>query len=140
MASLACVVLIGALTACSSVQGSVTSIVAGGVPADRASDPIEGILADVDGCASVAIPGDLVYPIVWPGGFEILDDGTAVGDHHGRVRLGQSLSSKGYIIDRAELMNLSDPPAQLRGIDACSPEADALVVLTFQVEDFDTTE
>ncbi len=119
--------------------GGITSIIAGGVPADRSSDPIEGTLVDVDGCASVVLPGDIVYPIVWPGGFDILDNGAAIGDHHGRVRLGQRLSSKGYIIDRAELMNFSDPPAQLRGIDACSREADALVVLT-QVEDFDTTE
>lgn len=137
--SLTCVLFIGALSACSPPAGNIDSIITGRVPVDRMSETLEGTLIDVDGCASIALSTDLVYPVVWPGGFEIHDRGASVGDHHGRVKLGQHLSSKGYLIERAVLNSLQDPPAALFGVDTCSPEADTLVVLT-QVEDFDSTE
>lgn len=132
------VAVLGSLAACSSAGGSIEEIITGRMPIDQEIQTVSGTLVDEDGCASLFLNDEEIYPIIWPLGFEIYEDGSAVGDVNGQVVLGQALSGRGFYFEREAFDSLVDVP-EIHGLDRCSPGADTLIVFT-QVEDFDTAE
>lgn len=131
-------VLLGSLAGCSPAGGSIDEIITGRMPIDQEIQTVSGTLVDEDGCASLFLNDEETYPIVWPAGFHIRADGSAVGDVNGQVVLGQELSARGFYFEREAFDGLVDVP-EIHGLDRCSPEAETLIVFT-QVEDFDTAE
>jgi hypothetical protein len=128
-----------AVTDRGATAGSGPRIITGRIPGEYEHRDVAGTVATADGCVALELSEGAVYPIIWPLGFEVLPDGTSVGDANGTVALGEKLTeSRGYLIAREEFEEFSDP-AQLTSFDECSPDAETFLVLV-NVEDFDTPE
>ncbi|TFC54531.1 MULTISPECIES: hypothetical protein [unclassified Cryobacterium] len=122
-----------------ATTGSGPRIITGRIPGEYEHRDIAGTVATADGCVALELSGGVVYPIIWPLGFQLLPDQTSVGDANGTVYIGEKLTgSRGYLVAREEFEKFSDP-AQLTGFDECSPDAETFLVLV-NVKDFDTPE
>jgi len=129
------------LTGCADSPGidPDTGIITGRIPGDHEHQDVVGTVAAVEGCIGLELSDGVVYPIIWPLGFQLQPANASIGDGNGTVVVGEKLTeSRGYLIAREEFGSFSDP-AQLTGFDECSPDAETFLVLV-DVEDFDAPE
>jgi len=129
------------LAGCSAPTGinPDTGIITGRIPGVYEHKDVVGTVAAVDGCIGLEVSAGVVYPIIWPPGFQLQPDTASIGDGNGTVVVGEKLTqSRGYLIAREEFGTFADP-AQLAGFDECGPDAETFLVLV-NVEDFDAPE